>query len=134
MHLLEGSRQSCLVFLPKIHIPDRFVSFWFIQNRVHARPLHNSEMSILHLLRTEVKHTGPDSKKERKKKTQSATQKIKAIDWLDSRVMLTDPPAANLDPSTLKVMHVWGPIPCRGASSLANSFMFVSLPYSSNNL
>ncbi|WVY97681.1 hypothetical protein V8G54_029832 [Vigna mungo] len=46
----------------------------------------------------------------------------------------SNPPAANLDPSTLKLMHFWGPITCRGVSSLANNFMFVSRPYSSNNL
>jgi len=82
------------------------------------------------VLKKEVKHTGHNSKEDKKSKCHTQHKN----NLFESKVMLTDPPAANLDPSTLKVIHVWVPIPCRGVSSLANSFMFASRPYSSNNL
>lgn len=49
------------------------------------------------------------------------------IDWNMSH-LLTTPPVAILDPSTLKAMHFCGPTSWRGDSSLANSLASDSPP------
>ena len=65
-----------------------------------------------------------------KKRSTKSTNK----NWQHKKLLLTKPPVANLDPSTLKARQFCGPIPCRGADSLANSFAFDSCPNNSNNL
>lgn len=68
-------------------------------------------------------------------KTCDATTLLSVNCWSHYKtLLLTNPPAANLDPSVLKARHFWGPTSLRGGNSLIRSFKFDSWPYNSNNL
>lgn len=59
---------------------------------------------------------------------------MKKTKYSNKKLLLTSPPVASLEPSTLKVRHFCGPTSLRIGSSFANSFAFDSRPYNSNNL
>lgn len=56
------------------------------------------------------------------------------MNFIDNRFVLTTPPVASLEPSTLKARQFWGPTSFNGGNSFTNSFTFNSWPHSSNNL